>query len=116
MAFSFFCNCKRLPASCPHAKPLQPTNLNQLAVRDALYKALTQAFGRSGIAWDSCVSEDRGDGVLDGQADGPARERARARAHRPAHRRVAHVDAADLRGRREELAVRHVDPRAESSQ
>ena len=40
------------------------TNLNQLAVRDALYKALTQAFGKSGIAWESCVSEDRGDGVL----------------------------------------------------
>lgn len=40
------------------------TNLNQLAVRDGLYKALTQAFGDSGILWESCVSEDRGDGAL----------------------------------------------------
>ena len=40
------------------------TNLNQLAVRGALYRALTEAFGRSGIAWDGCISEDRGDGVL----------------------------------------------------
>lgn len=40
------------------------TNLNQLAVRDGLYRALIQAFGRSGIGWDSCVSEDRGDGAL----------------------------------------------------
>ena len=40
------------------------TNLNQLAVRDALYGALTDAFAESGISWDSCVSEDRGDGVL----------------------------------------------------
>ena len=40
------------------------TNLNQLAVRDGLYKALTQAFGQSGIAWQNCVSEDRGDGAL----------------------------------------------------
>ena len=40
------------------------TNLNQLAVRDGLYKALIQAFEGSGIAWGSCVSEDRGDGAL----------------------------------------------------
>ena len=40
------------------------TNLNQLAVRDALYEALMQAFGKSGIAWEHCVSEDRGDGAL----------------------------------------------------
>ena len=40
------------------------TNLNQLAVRDGLYKALIQAFGESGIEWGSCVSEDRGDGAL----------------------------------------------------
>ena len=40
------------------------TNLNQLAVRDGLYKALIEAFGRSGIEWGSCVSEDRGDGAL----------------------------------------------------
>jgi tetratricopeptide (TPR) repeat protein len=40
------------------------TNLNQLAVRDGLYKAVTRAFMESGVAWDSCVSEDRGDGAL----------------------------------------------------
>jgi tetratricopeptide (TPR) repeat protein len=40
------------------------TNLNQLAVREALYRALPQAFAKSGIAWDSCMSEDRGDGAL----------------------------------------------------
>jgi hypothetical protein len=40
------------------------TNLNQLAVRSALYGALTDAFAKSGISWDVCVSEDRGDGVL----------------------------------------------------
>jgi NB-ARC domain len=40
------------------------TNLNQLAVRDGLYKALIHAFGMSGIVWDRCVSEDRGDGAL----------------------------------------------------
>ena len=40
------------------------TNLNQLAVRDGLYKALIHAFGGSGIEWGNCVSEDRGDGAL----------------------------------------------------
>ena len=40
------------------------TNLDQLAVRDALYRALAQAFAESRIGWDSCVSEDRGDGAL----------------------------------------------------
>ena len=40
------------------------TNLNQLAIRKGLYKALTQAFKKSGIAWANCVSEDRGDGAL----------------------------------------------------
>jgi tetratricopeptide (TPR) repeat protein len=40
------------------------TNLDQLAVRDALYRSLSLAFAQSGIGWDSCVSEDRGDGAL----------------------------------------------------
>ena len=40
------------------------TNLNQLAVREALYEALAAAFAESGIGWESCVSEDRGDGAL----------------------------------------------------
>ena len=40
------------------------TNLNQLAVRDAFYKAITMAFRESGVVWDNCVREDRGDGAL----------------------------------------------------
>jgi len=40
------------------------TNLNQLAVREALYEALPAAFAESGIGWESCASEDRGDGAL----------------------------------------------------
>jgi tetratricopeptide (TPR) repeat protein len=40
------------------------TNLHQLAVRDGLYKALMQAFRKSGMIWADCVNEDRGDGVL----------------------------------------------------
>ena len=40
------------------------TNLNHLAIRKGLYKALTQAFRKSGIGWANCVSEDRGDGAL----------------------------------------------------
>src|ERR1700737_786663 len=40
------------------------TSLNQLAIREALYEALAEAFAGSGIGWDSCVSEDRGDGAL----------------------------------------------------
>jgi tetratricopeptide (TPR) repeat protein len=40
------------------------TNLNQLAIRKGLYKALIQAFRKSGIIWASCESEDRGDGAL----------------------------------------------------
>ncbi len=40
------------------------TDLHRLAVRDGLYKALTQAFRKSRIAWAKCVSEDRGDGAL----------------------------------------------------
>jgi len=38
------------------------TNLDQLAVREGLYKALTQAFSTSGIVGVNC--EDRGDGAL----------------------------------------------------
>ena len=40
------------------------TNLNQLAVREALYEGLPAAFAESGIGWGSCASEDRGDGAL----------------------------------------------------
>lgn len=36
----------------------------QLAVREALYRLLTDAFRASGIPWRSCVHEDRGDGVI----------------------------------------------------
>jgi tetratricopeptide (TPR) repeat protein len=40
------------------------TNAHQLAVRDAMYKALRQSFARARISWAGCVIEDRGDGVL----------------------------------------------------
>jgi hypothetical protein len=40
------------------------TNPDQVAVRDGLYRALSQAFDRSGICWEDCYHEDRGDGAL----------------------------------------------------
>jgi integrase len=40
------------------------TNQDQVAVRDALYRSLRAAFDGSGIRWDRCYHEDRGDGVL----------------------------------------------------
>jgi tetratricopeptide (TPR) repeat protein len=40
------------------------TDLNQLAIRKALYEALVHAFRKSRIAWATCESEDRGDGAL----------------------------------------------------
>jgi tetratricopeptide (TPR) repeat protein len=40
------------------------TNPHQVAVRDGLYRAMREAFGRAGIPWDGCGHEDRGDGVL----------------------------------------------------
>lgn len=36
----------------------------QLALRDALYRLLTESFEGSGIPWRSCIHEDRGDGVV----------------------------------------------------
>ena len=40
------------------------TSRDQVAVRDGLYRALRDAFGRAGIPWDDCGHEDRGDGVF----------------------------------------------------
>jgi tetratricopeptide (TPR) repeat protein len=40
------------------------TNRDQVAVRDGLYRAMRDAFGRAGIQWDDCGHEDRGDGVF----------------------------------------------------
>ena len=40
------------------------TNRDQVAVRDGLYRAMREAFGRAGIPWDDCGHEDRGDGVF----------------------------------------------------
>ena len=40
------------------------TNLHQVTVRDGLYRSLRDAFTRSGVEWDACHSEDRGDGIL----------------------------------------------------
>lgn len=36
----------------------------QLAVREALYRLLTESFKDSGISWNSCLHEDRGDGAI----------------------------------------------------
>jgi tetratricopeptide (TPR) repeat protein len=40
------------------------TNAHQLAVREGMYGALRQSFAQAGISWATCVTEDRGDGVL----------------------------------------------------
>jgi len=40
------------------------TNPHQVTVRDGLYRAMRDAFGRAGIPWDDCGREDRGDGVF----------------------------------------------------
>ena len=40
------------------------TNPHQLAVREGLYRAMREAFGRAGITWADCGHEDRGDGVF----------------------------------------------------
>jgi class 3 adenylate cyclase len=42
----------------------QRTFGDQLAIRDGLYRALRLAFMHSGVSWDACYHEDRGDGVL----------------------------------------------------
>ncbi|HEY7484923.1 MAG TPA: hypothetical protein VH912_10735 [Streptosporangiaceae bacterium] len=36
----------------------------QLAVRDALYGLLIEAFGGAHLPWEECLHEDRGDGIL----------------------------------------------------
>src|ERR1700733_415571 len=40
------------------------TNPDQVVARDGLYRALSQAFTRSGMCWEDCYHEDRGDGAL----------------------------------------------------
>jgi WD40 repeat protein len=40
------------------------TNPDQIRVREGLYRCLQEAFARTGIAWDLCYREDRGDGAL----------------------------------------------------
>jgi hypothetical protein len=39
------------------------TDPEKVVLRRALYRLLMAAFARSGLAWDHCVREDRGDGV-----------------------------------------------------
>lgn len=36
----------------------------QLAVRDTLYRLLPDAFDVSGMSWEDCLHQDRGDGIL----------------------------------------------------
>ncbi|WP_414945340.1 hypothetical protein [Amycolatopsis sp. cmx-11-32] len=38
--------------------------LDRLAVRQGMYEVLKTAFGESGVDFDSCAAEDRGDGAL----------------------------------------------------
>lgn len=40
------------------------TRPHQLSARAGLYRTLAAAFASSGIPWDDCYREDRGDGVL----------------------------------------------------
>src|SRR5918999_2221212 len=40
------------------------TNPDQLAVREGLYRALRAAFAASGMCWEDCYREDRGDGAF----------------------------------------------------
>ena len=40
------------------------TNRNQVAVRDGLYGAMSEAFGQAEIPWVDCYHEDRGDGIF----------------------------------------------------
>jgi hypothetical protein len=39
-------------------------NINQVRVRNGLYRAMQHAFDTAGVPWVSCRREDRGDGVL----------------------------------------------------
>ncbi|HEY7594068.1 MAG TPA: AAA family ATPase [Actinophytocola sp.] len=39
-------------------------NVDQIAVRKGLYRALAEAFSAAGICWADCEHEDRGDGAL----------------------------------------------------
>jgi tetratricopeptide (TPR) repeat protein len=40
------------------------TNPDQLAVREGLYRCLRAAFAESGMLWEACYREDRGDGAF----------------------------------------------------
>lgn len=40
------------------------TNAHQVAVRDGLFSSLRYSFTRSGVPWERCRCEDRGDGAL----------------------------------------------------
>jgi tetratricopeptide (TPR) repeat protein len=40
------------------------TTPHQVAVRDGLYRTVSEAFQRAGLSWDPAACEDRGDGIL----------------------------------------------------
>ncbi len=40
------------------------TNSHQISVREGLYGSLRRSFAGSGVSWDDCHCEDRGDGAL----------------------------------------------------
>ena len=39
-------------------------NLDQLAVREGLYRSVGEAFQQAGVPWEAATLEDRGDGIL----------------------------------------------------
>jgi tetratricopeptide (TPR) repeat protein len=53
-----------LAADVEHFGDRRRTHPHQLTVRDGMYGALRAALIGSGVSWDSCYHEDRGDGVL----------------------------------------------------
>ena len=40
------------------------SNSNQVVIRDGMYQALRSTFDETGIEWDACYREDRGDGLF----------------------------------------------------
>lgn len=45
------------------ADPLRDLDVQEF-IRDSLYRMLAESFDESGVPWDGCYHEDRGDGVL----------------------------------------------------
>lgn len=57
-------NCSVLMADIVGFGDHRRTDADRSAVVDALYEAMEDVFEESGIAWEQCHDEDRGDGML----------------------------------------------------